>query len=81
MVNAAKHSGADKIDVYAEVDEDSSRYSSVTAGQASMSMLLPRTAGVSKEASSIAWHDTVALPRFVQHRTTARKCDWRSRDD
>ena len=23
MVNAAKHSGADKIDVYAEVDEDS----------------------------------------------------------
>jgi signal transduction histidine kinase len=23
MVNAAKHSGADKIDVYAEVDEES----------------------------------------------------------
>ena len=38
MVNAAKHSGADKIDVYAEVDEDRSRCSSATAARASTSI-------------------------------------------
>ena len=67
MVNAAKHSGADKIDVYAEVDEDSVEVFVRDRGKGLRRRDGRRGSdGRQRAASSTAWRGTAAPQRFVR---------------
>ena len=81
MVNAAKHSGANKIDVYAEVSEELVEVSFATAARDSTPTTWPRTGWASNAASSTGWPVTAGPPLSVPDPGTAPKYDWRSRDD